>query len=171
MLIINQYVDGAWVDTPLRKLVHGEVQSRNRGRPRLSFLLLLCFFFSVSLLAIICLYVCMWAILLVSSSRTRFEMTIWGLVKYCRIHDGHSEGRLQNIINEARFKKKKDKNYWLAATGIYQINIIIRWWSFDDSERLRRDLDQSVHNVSRAGDICTNACILIIGTTKTYHHM
>jgi len=105
-------------------------------------------------------------ILLVSlSSRARYRTTIWGLVKYCRMHGGRFEDRSGNITNanegdESWMKGTRIKR--LAQLANYRVSgdkrITMRWL-FDDSERPYRDLDQSVHNMSRAGDICTNVCI------------
>jgi len=71
----------------------------------------------------------------------------------------------RNIIKSIWSKK-----YWLSATGNYQR---IYWGGVRLTIRNVHDVIwiKSVHNMSHAGDICTNACILIIGTTKTYHHI
>lgn len=76
-----------------------------------------------------------------------------------------------------RVSRGAGKKNWLPATpgsvgGIDWILARGRTMKrFEDSECPLRDLDQSVHNMSHAGDICTNMCVLIIGTTKTYHCM
>jgi hypothetical protein len=105
-------------------------------------------------------------ILLVSvSSRARYRTTIWGLVKYCRMHGGRFEDRTGNVRNA----NEGDKS-WIKGTRIKRLAELANYrvsgdkqittrWLFDDSGRPRRDLDQSVHNMSRAGDICTNVCI------------
>lgn len=49
-------------------------------------------------------------------SRTRFETTIWGLVKYCRVRDGYFEGRSEY---DKESISRRVKNWLFCHRNLY----------------------------------------------------
>jgi len=66
-------------------------------------------------------------------SRTRFETTIWGLVKYCRMRDGYFDGRSEN--------DKKNISRRVRKIDYSIIGMISRYWVGD------RSTIRNVHDV------------------------